>query len=117
MDKKNIFEPDNLITGGFLRLTESVTVVSEDALPRGAVLGKIRASGKYNLAKKAAADGTETPIAILAEELPAGTGDKTAMVYITGEFSINHITLGEGMDKVTAKEALHLRSIFLQETI
>ena len=56
------YAPDKLIAGNaHLLVGRKVTIISGQNLVRGAVLGKITASGKYNLSLSAAADGSQTP--------------------------------------------------------
>jgi hypothetical protein len=47
-------------------------------LPRGALLGKITATGKYILSLAAAADGSQVPDAILLEPVDATAADVPA---------------------------------------
>lgn len=112
-----ISNPDNLIAGDFLLLVNGAVIAAGEELKRGTVLGKITDSGKYTIAKAAAGDGSEAPIAILGTDVAASEEDRQAEIYITGLFSANHVTLGEGITEEAAAEELHKRSIFLVRTI
>ncbi len=108
------FNPDNLIAGAFLRLTEDVTVKGDGALTRGTVLG-VTSDGSYAVATLEE-DAVVEPTAILAEDIEATTTGVEALVYTTGEFSINHVVLDATISESVAKNKLHSRSIFLVET-
>jgi hypothetical protein len=110
------FLPDNLIAGEFPRVAKTVTIAQSAALSRGAVLGKITASGKFVLSEADAEDGSETPRAILAEDVDATAADVQATVYLTGEFSTNAITLGDGHTVDSVYWALADVGIFLTPT-
>lgn len=90
------YVPDNLLAGEYPRVMKTVTIAKSGPLERGAVLGKITATGKFVLSLAEADDGSETPRAILAEGVDATEDDVEATVYLTGEFSTNAITLGDG---------------------
>lgn len=110
------FIPDNLIAGDFPLKTEGVTIESGQTLTRGALLGKVTSGGQYKLSASAAGDGSESPVAILAEDCDASAGASVAVVYITGEFSETDVTYGEGHTADSVRNGLHLRSIILKKT-
>ena len=69
------YKPCNLVAGEYPRIERIVTIAAGADLTKGAVLGRITASGKFALSASASSDGTELPDAILAEhalELGAG---------------------------------------------
>lgn len=70
----------------------------------------ITASGKFVLSAAAASDGSETPDAILAETVDASAEDKQAVVYFSGEFNENALTLGTGQP--TLQDRRDLRPAF-----
>lgn len=111
------FTPDNLFAGSFPVVTDQVTIASGQNLKRGAVLGKITASGQYVLSDAGATDGSQTPVAILAEDVDASSGDKEATVYLTGEFNARRITYGSGHTVATVKDALRQVGIFIKNTV
>ncbi|HEY8732269.1 MAG TPA: head decoration protein, partial [Candidatus Limnocylindria bacterium] len=49
-------------------ISEKITLITGQNLARGAVLGKITASGKYTLSLSAAVDGSQVPDRILAQD-------------------------------------------------
>lgn len=68
---------------------------------------------KYAKSASAAADGSETPRAILAQDADATSADVEAEVYVRGDFSENALTFGTGHTADTVREALRLRNIHL----
>jgi len=115
--QEGVFTPDNLIAGDFPVVTDTITIAAGQVLQRGAVLGKITASGKYVLSDAGATDGSQTPVAILAEDVDASSGDKEATVYLTGEFNVRRITFGNGHTAATVKDALRQVGIFIKNTV
>ena len=107
------YAPDNLLAGEFPRVTRKVTIATPANLLRGAVLGRITASGKYILSASAAADGSQTPEAILGEDTDASAGDKEAVAYLSGEFNELALTLGAGHTAASISLGLRNKSIFL----
>lgn len=108
------FIPPRLIAGNSDELVgEKITLVSGQNLSRGAVLGKITASGKYKLSASGASDGSETPDLILAEDTDASAGDKPALGYSRGDFIQEAIILGAGHTVASIKEGLRLKNIIL----
>jgi type 1 fimbria pilin len=77
------------------------------------VLGKITASGKYNKSLSAAADGSQTPDAILAEDCDATAADKVTIAYFAGQFNENSLTLGAAHTVASIKEGLRGKGIHL----
>jgi hypothetical protein len=110
--------PDNLIAGSNQNIiTRSVTIVSGQNVVRGTVLGIITASGKYTTSLSALTNGAQTPKAIAVEDTNATGGDKTAPVYIAGEFNENEIILGTGHTIASVKEGLRDNGIFLKPSV
>ena len=108
--------PDQLIAGDLKLVTESVTIAAGANLVRGSVLGVVTATGKFKLSATAAGDGSEVPVAILADAAAAAGVDVVAGVYLTGEFNERAVTLGAGWTTATAKAALRDRTIYLKAT-
>lgn len=106
--------PDNLIAGEYPRVGRMVTIASGANLTKGAVLGKITASGKYKLSASAASDGSEVPDAILAETANAASADVQAVVYFSGEFNELALTLGAGHTASSIKAGLRDKNIYLR---
>lgn len=91
------FAHDALVAGSGRQLTQSVTLVSGTvALTRGALLGQITATGKYTLFAANAADGSETPSAILGETTDASGGDKVTVIFVAGEFNERIVSANSG---------------------
>lgn len=113
-----VYTPDRLIANnGDLLIAEPITLLSGQNLLRGAVLGKITAGGKYTLSASAAADGSQTPVAILAEDTNAAAGDKATVAYFRGDFNASAVTLGVGHTVASIKDGLRLRQIELLTTV
>lgn len=110
------YTPDNLIVSGPL-VTDSVVIASGQNLRRGALLGKVTATGKYVLSVADADDGSEAPTAILAQDVDASAGDKTATVYLAGQFNVRAITFGDGHTAASVKDALRDLNIHLRDTV
>jgi hypothetical protein len=111
------FKPDNLFGGDFPVATDTVTIAKGQVQPRGAVLGVITASEKHVLSASAAGDGSEKPVAILAEDVDATDADVTAPVYLTGQFNSRALKLGAGHTIASAKAALRPLAIFIKNTV
>jgi hypothetical protein len=74
-------------------------------------------SGKFALSLAGAADGSQTPASILAEDCDASGGDKITVAYFGGTFDENACTYGTGHTSVTCREPLRDRSILLQSSL
>lgn len=111
------FVPDQLIAGRFPLVTDTLTILSGQVLPRGAVLGKVTASGKYILSLAAANDGSQTPSVILADAVDATGGDKLAGVYLAGEFNAAKLILGAGHTVASIKDTLRDAGIYLKTAV
>lgn len=110
-----IFVPDQLIAGPAQLVTDSITIASgAGVLARGTVLGKVTASGKYIKSATAASDGSQTPVAILADTVDATSADQIAGVYLSGEFNSNALTLGTGWTTATVRDALRPYAIWVK---
>jgi hypothetical protein len=107
--------PDNLLAGEYPRVERLVTIAAGADLAKGAVLGRITASGKYKLSASAAVDGSETPDAVLAEAANAASADVQAVVYFSGEFNENALTLGAGHTVDAVRLVLRAKSLFLRQ--
>lgn len=107
------FAPDLLVAGDHPIRTIPVTVLSGQNLVRGAVIGLITASQKVNLSLSAAADGSQTPFAILVDDVNASGGDKQGVAYIAGDFNSRELVLGAGHTIASIRNALAARSIYI----
>lgn len=110
--------PDQLIAGNADELVaEPITLVTGQNLKRGALIGKITASGKYTLSTAAATDGSEVPDLILAEDCDATAAEKPALAYSRGDFIAEKIILGAGHTIASIKEGLRIKNIVLIKSI
>ena len=107
---------DKLIAGHAPLKTREITVILGQNLVRGAVLGKITASGKYNLSLSAAADGSQTPDLILAADCNATAADTKTLAYERGDFNESALTLGAAHTVDTIREGLRVKGITLVKT-
>ena len=105
---KNLVQ-DNDIT------TRVVTVVSGQNLSAGAVLGKITASGKYNLSLSAASDGSQTPDLVLFQDCDASGGDTEAVAIETGTVVASALTLGASHTIASIREGLRGKGITIDD--
>lgn len=109
--------PDLLIAGSNIGIiTRDVTLVSGQNLTRGALLGKITASGKYTLSLSAASDGSQVPVAILVHDTDASGGDQKTAIYESGEFNAAALTIGAAHTVASIRDGLrdlgiHLKAI------
>lgn len=109
------FTPDNLIAGEQVPSSRKGTLITGQNLARGALLGVITASGKYTLSLSAAADGSQTPTAILAEDCNATAADKECLVYERGDFNEKAITFGTAHTAASVRAGLRDQGIYLQK--
>lgn len=109
------YKPCNLIAGEYPRIERIITIASGSALTKGSVLGRVTASGKFSLSASDASDGSETPDAILAETVDASAEDKQAVVYFSGEFNENALTLGNGHTLESIRAGLRSKSLFIRK--
>jgi len=103
------------IAGNYPVVTRERTIAGEQTLPRGAVLGRVTASGEYVLSDDGAADGSEVPRAILVDEVDTTGGAVAMPVYLTGEFNQDALTFGGNHDAASAFEPLREVGIFLTQ--
>lgn len=75
------------------------------------------ASNAYSLSVRTATDGTQTPTAILADDVDSTAGAVTAGVYLMGQFNQNRITFDDSWTVDDLADALRDKSIFLQDSI
>lgn len=106
--------PKEIVASDFPLVTEGGTIASGQTLTRGAVLGKITASGKLVLSLSAAEDGSQTPYAILADdEVNASAADAGATWYLTGQFNAANLTIGTGHTAASIRAGLRSLGIFI----
>jgi hypothetical protein len=111
---EGIYVPDNLVANEpALLLSEKGTLLSGQNLKRGALLGRITAGGKLMLSLSASGDGSQNPMAILAEDCDASAGDKECLYYVRGDFNDFAVTFGTGHTAASTKAALRDIGIFI----
>lgn len=111
------YATDLLVGGDHTIRTLGVTIASGQNLLRGALLGKVTATGKFILSLAAATDGSQNPVGILGEDVNATAGDVVSFEYVAGDFNSNSMTFGTGHTLASVREVLHGRSIYLHDAI
>lgn len=94
-------------------LAKGITLLAGQNLERGTVLGRITASGKYVRSLSAAADGSQVPTAILAEDTDASAGDRGTNGYFAGTFNSAALILGTGHTLAGVTDTLRGVGIYL----
>lgn len=85
------FTPSQRYAGDAQIVSVNATLASGQNLPDLTVLGRITASGLLTICNTGAADGSQTPVAILAEATNASGGNTVTAVYTAGEFNIDSL--------------------------
>ncbi|MGI4798496.1 MAG: head decoration protein [Janthinobacterium lividum] len=112
------YAPDNLIAGLTQVVSENGTLLAGQALPRGALLGRITASGKLTLSTATATDGSQVPYGILYDAYDATAGDLAGVgLYVKGEFNGNAMTFGAGQTVASVKDALRNAGIYIKPVV
>ncbi|WP_157129885.1 head decoration protein [Burkholderia pseudomallei] len=99
------------------QITFTITTGGSPAAGDQFVLTAARGSGGYVLATASATDGSQSPTAILVNNVDTTLGAKTAGVYLMGEFNVNAMTFGAGITVAAAKAALRPLDIFLKNAV
>jgi len=122
-ETEGTYTPDCLINSntGLLQ-GATVTIAAGAALLRGSVLGKISASGKYalsatNIEGAPVTDGSQTPVAVLGEDVDATAGDVKAVAYTRGDFLAAGLVFGTGQTVATTEDALRMNGIFILQSV
>ncbi len=108
---------DEIVVSDYPVITEPETIAAGADLVRGAVVGRITASGKLALSDDGAADGSETPIGILATDAAAAAADVVAPVYKSGQFDPNKLTYGGTHDAASVALAFEGTPLFLRQPL
>lgn len=110
-----IYVPDQLIAGPFQPVTHNITVLSgQGVLKRGTVVGRVTASGKYIKSLAGASDGSQTNIAILADDVDATSADALGGAYIAGEFNSNAVIFDSSWTVAALHQAGRTLSMFFK---
>ena len=113
--ESDTFNCDNLLAGGDLTVLEIGTIDEAGEVKRGTVLGRVSSTNTFKICKDANADGSNIPVAILAEDLAASASNKDKYVYLSGNFNKSAVIFDAGVaNKNKAKIELHGNSIFLR---
>lgn len=85
----------------------------------GAIINVVVAAGSGKVLKSlaAAVDGSQTPVAILADDADPSGGDVTCGTYIAGEFNDGEIVFGSGHTAASTRDGLRARGIHLVSAI
>lgn len=109
---------DTEYTGGGLTLT--IADAGADPSPGEAFIVTVSAaagSGEYKLSAAAATDGSNVPVAILAEDVDTSDGAAEAVVYVSGDFNADAITYGAGHTAASVKDGLRALNIYLHDPV
>jgi|SaaInlV_120m_DNA_4_1040238.scaffolds.fasta_scaffold47676_2 hypothetical protein len=113
-----IYSPDRLVgNNAHLLVGQKVTILTGQVLSRGALLGKITASGKHILSLSAAGDGSQTADLILAEDVDATAADVVTLAYSRGDFDESAVTYGTGHTADSVRETLRGKGIVLVPSV
>jgi len=111
------YAPDNVVGGGTQLVSETGTLAGGQSLPRGALIGRIAATGKVTLSAAAATDGSQVPYGILYDEYDALAADRACGYHIKGEFNGHALTLGAGHTLASVRDALRAGGIYLKPVV
>lgn len=85
---------------------------------RGTLLGQITASKKWVRSLSASADGSQTPAAILANDVDASGGDVANILFYTaGEFNERRVIFGTGHTSALTRDGLRKIGIHLKDSV
>ncbi len=96
-----------------LLVSRKGTLASGQVLARGALLGRITASGKLVLSTAAATDGSQAPVAVLAHDTDASVADAETLFYERGDFNQAAMTFGAGHTPDSVRAGLRTLGITL----
>jgi hypothetical protein len=116
--RSTVYIPDQLIAGPLQLVTETITLAAGQ-LRRGALLGR-KDDGAYTLSVKNAEDGSQRPIAILADDADASGGPVSAGAYLMGEFNQDALYVypdETGWTIAEVKPLLRAVGIFLKNAV
>jgi len=106
---------DMLIAGPQQLVSQPIAVASgQGILQRGTVLGRVTASGKYIVSLAGAVDGSQTPVAILADIADATSADALSGAYFSGEFYQRALTFDVSWTIATLTQAMKPYGVFLK---
>ena len=103
---------DQLVTPNFPILERGATVLLNQVLVRGSVMGMVTASSKLLLLDKDAVDGSEVPYGVLADSLDTTGADNVGPVFITGEFIEDSLVFEAGTDIDDMRAAMWAKNLY-----
>ncbi|MGE8455636.1 head decoration protein [Pseudomonas sp. ESBL2] len=112
--ERKTYLPRELSAGDFPIVMDAGVIAAGQVLSRGAVLGQVTASGEYLLCKVASEDGSQSPVAILDQDVDTTDGAKSAPLRLTGQVLGSQLALGEGLTLAAAKAALRPLCLFIR---
>lgn len=94
---------------------EVVTLLAGRNYPVGAVLGRITASGKYQLSPATGSDGSQTAAAVLLYPVDATSADATGVVAVRGPVIVSKagLVFDATVDDATKRAAKHTQLLAL----
>lgn len=96
-------------------LTTSITLAAgQGILKKGAVIGKVKSDNKYKLVDKAATDGSEVALLVLAEEADTSGTDIKAVAFKRGIFRSDALYVAKGDTIADHSEELRNVSIYIK---
>ncbi|GEP09817.1 head decoration protein [Methylobacterium gnaphalii] len=118
MGTSNVFatyDPTALFAGAFPVRHRSVTIASGantagTPLKRGTLLGRNSTTDKYVPCVKTANDGSQTPVAVLAAPVDAGSADVVGPAYFEGEFAAEIMVIDASWTVAQVQAALRQAS-------
>lgn len=111
------YNPDNLIAGDMPVRVRKVTIGTSQTIVRGHVLGQITSGGNVIVSLSAASDGSQTPRFIAAESITTTGATAEALVYESGDFNEDALTLGASHTVASIREGLRGLGIFLSNDV
>ncbi len=106
---------DVLIAGDFPVNRVQVDIPAGAALVRGTVMGRITAGGNFIQSLSTAVDGSQTPVAILLEDVPVSGAARIGVVGRTGEYAFQKLILGASHTRASIEQGLRALSIFFRD--
>ncbi|UHA74470.1 head decoration protein [Paenibacillus sp. 481] len=114
MIQKNELQYKQLVVGEYPIVEDGITLKMGRAYKRGSVLGIITLENKATLVDSIKTDGSQTAVAILADDVDATLADKVALIYLTGEFNRDELLFGGTDTADKHKQALRNIGIFIK---
>jgi len=96
-----------------LLVGRKVLLAAGQNLLRGALLGRVTATGAYVLSAAAASDGSQAPVAVLVHDTDATAAATETLIYERGDFNVAAMTFGAGHSIDSTRDALRDGGIYL----